>query len=30
MAEIIMRFKSAGKIYYFDPDGQQVSVGDQI
>ncbi|MGI6403737.1 MAG: PSP1 domain-containing protein [Oscillospiraceae bacterium] len=31
MAEIIgVRFKSAGKIYYFDPDGQQVSAGDQV
>jgi len=31
MAEIIgVRFKNAGKIYYFDPDGQQVKNGRQV
>ena len=31
MAEIIgVRFKSVGKVYYFDPDGKQVPKGDRV
>ena len=31
MANIIgVRFKKAGKIYFFDPDGKQVKKGDKI
>ena len=31
MVEIIgVRFSSAGKIYYFDPKGEQLSVGTKI
>lgn len=31
MAEIIgVRFNSAGKAYYFDPDGQNLSMGTMV
>ena len=31
MAEIIgVRFKSVGKIYYFDPDGMQIEKGSRV
>lgn len=31
MAEVIgVRFKEVGKVYYFDPDGQQLKKGDRV
>ena len=31
MAEIIgVRFKDVGKIYYFDPDGMQIAIGENV
>ena len=31
MANVIgVRFKEVGKIYYFDPDGQKLSIGDDV
>ena len=31
MAEIIgVRFKNAGKVYYFDPDGCRLEKGDRV
>lgn len=31
MVEVIgVRFKSLGKVYYFDPDGAKVSIGDSV
>ena len=31
MAEVIgVRFKEVGKIYYFDPDGQELKKGDRV
>jgi len=31
MAEVIgVRFKDVGKIYYFDPDGKKLSLGDKV
>jgi len=31
MAEVIgVRFKEVGKVYYFDPDGQQLKKGDKV
>ena len=25
-----VRFKAAGKVYYFDPDGLELAVGDHV
>ena len=25
-----VRFKEVGKVYYFDPDGMQYSIGDRV
>ena len=31
MAEIIgVRFKNVGKVYYFDPHGKQIKLGEQV
>ena len=31
MAEVIgVRFKEAGKVYYFDPDNNKLNVGDMV
>lgn len=31
MAEVIgVRFKEVGKVYYFDPEGHQINVGDKV